>query len=240
MAILQIDPASPTNVHLGAAVLLYSHIWAGTVSIVSGFGALAFRKGSRLHRLSGNVFFISMLVMASIGFAVSPFLSPPEWANVSAGLFVIYLVITSWTAAKWKTPPGRLDSAMLIFALAVAAISVGVGAGAFDQPGNVTANKAPAWVFTGIVALAAFGDYRMIARRGLDATQRLIRHLWRMCLALAISAGSLFAGQAQLFPKPLRDSGLLSVPILLVLVAMLFWFVRTRFGKKRNLAAATR
>jgi hypothetical protein len=240
MSILQIDPASPPIVHIGAAVLLYSHIGAGTISIVSGFGALAFRKGSQPHRLSGNIFFISMLIMASIGFAVSPFLSPPEWANVSAGLFTLYLVITSWTAVKRKTEPDRFDTAMLIFGLAIAVISLCLGAGLFDEPGNAIKNKGPAWVFAGIVVLAALGDFRMILRRGLDSTQRLIRHLWRMCLALGISAGSLFGGQQQLFPKGLRESGLLNVPILLVLIAMLYWFIRVRFGKKNKLAFATR
>jgi hypothetical protein len=239
MSILQIDPASPTIVHVGAAVLLYSHIAAGTISIVSGFAALACRKGSKPHRLSGNIFFISMLVMASIGFAVSPFLSPPEWANVSAGLFVLYLVITSWTAAKRKTAPDRFDIGMLFFALVIAAISLGVGAGVFDASDSINKNKGPAWVFAGIVVLAACGDFRMIVRRGMDATQRLIRHLWRMCLALAISAGSLFGGQQQLFPKELRDSGLLNIPILLVLIAMIFWFFRVRFGKKKTLLSAT-
>lgn len=235
MTILHVDPASPAIVHIGAAALLYSHIGAGMISLASGYGALAFRKGSRAHRLSGNVFFASMLVMATIGFAVSPFLSPPEWANVSAGLFVLYLVITSRTAVTRRTPPDRFDKAMLAFGCFIAAVSVAIGLGLFDQ-GHVNKNKTVAMVFSAIVTLSAFGDLRMILRRGLDATQRLIRHLWRMCAALAISAGSLFGGQQKLFPKALQESGLLSVPILLVLVAMLYWFVRIRFGKKKKLA----
>jgi uncharacterized membrane protein len=41
--------------------LLAFHVGAGTVGVLSGALALAFRKGSRLHRSTGLVFAVSML-----------------------------------------------------------------------------------------------------------------------------------------------------------------------------------
>jgi uncharacterized membrane protein len=45
--------------------LVFFHIWAALIGISFGSAALFFRKGSRLHRMSGNVFFISMLTMSA-------------------------------------------------------------------------------------------------------------------------------------------------------------------------------
>ena len=50
-----------------------------------------------------------------------------------------------------------------------------------------------------------------------------------MCVALFLAAISLFIGQSQVFPEPLRNSGLLPIPVLLVLVLMFYWLVRVLF-----------
>ena len=72
------------------------------------------------------------------------------------------------------------------------------------------------------------------ADNALRGTPRLRRHLWRMCAALFIATGSFFLGQAQVFPAPIRDSGLLPVPVLVVLGAMLYWLWRVRTRRTVN------
>jgi uncharacterized membrane protein len=42
--------------------LLILHILAGTVGLLSGTFAIAVRRGSRLHRASGNIFAVAMLI----------------------------------------------------------------------------------------------------------------------------------------------------------------------------------
>ena len=70
MVILQVSPESPALIQGAAATLLYLHIGGGIVGLLSGAAALALRKGSRPHRMAGNVFFVSMLIMAAIGAGV--------------------------------------------------------------------------------------------------------------------------------------------------------------------------
>ena len=53
-----------TTVHL---VLRYAHISMGMLGLVSGAAAMTFRKGSRPHRQSGNVFFVSMIAVLPQG-----------------------------------------------------------------------------------------------------------------------------------------------------------------------------
>jgi uncharacterized membrane protein len=45
--------------------LLFLHITAGMVGMVSGGGALILRKGAPRHALVGKVFVVSMLTMAA-------------------------------------------------------------------------------------------------------------------------------------------------------------------------------
>ena|SRR5688500_9577578 len=80
-----------------------------------------------------------------------------------------------------------------------------------------------------IVALSSGASDVRVARSGpLRGASRLARHLWRMCFALWIAAGSFFLGQADKLPEVLRIPALLAVPVLIPLVAMVYWLWRVR------------
>ena len=86
----------------------------------------------------------------------------------------------------------------------------------------------PLFIF-GIVALSGgAGDRRMINAGGIHGAARLRRHLWRMCFALLVAAGSFFLGQADEFPDALRITPLLAFPVLAVLATMVYWLRRLR------------
>ena len=78
---------------------------------------------------------------------------------------------------------------------------------------------------------AGIGDWRFIVRGRLSPTQRISRHLWRMCFALFIATGSFFLGQQKVMPLAVRGSPLLIVLALAPFAVMLFWLVRVRFPK---------
>jgi hypothetical protein len=79
--------------------------------------------------------------------------------------------------------------------------------------------------------LAAIGDVR-IMRFGLPrGGPRLARHLWRMCFALFIAAGSFFSIRervAKILPEPLTTAPMRMLPILLIFGAMFYWLWRVR------------
>jgi uncharacterized membrane protein len=240
MTTLYIDPASPLLVHAAAAAVLYLHIGAGSVGLLSGAAAFVFREGSARHRLAGKVFAVAMMTMSGIGACVAPFLPHPERASVVAGVLTFYLVLTSWTAVKRK--PGQVgpfDYAMLLTSLGV------TGAGAFfcwlaaqSASGTLDGQPGAAFVLFALIGgVAAVGDLRLILQRGVTGATRLARHLWRMSVALFIAANSLFLGQAQVFPQALRGSGLLNVPALLILALLAYWLGHvglSAFKRKRG------
>ncbi len=47
--------------------LLFFHIIAGTLGMLSGFVAVFLLKGSRRHGIAGNVFVVAMLDLAAAG-----------------------------------------------------------------------------------------------------------------------------------------------------------------------------
>lgn len=208
--------------------MTYIHIITGTIAVLAGAAALLTTKGSRMHRLVGNAFFISMVIMALGGIYLAIVL--PMAISILVGVFTIYLVATSWMAARqYDENINLLHYVALAMTLGVAVGGLWFGMEAQNSPDGLKDGLPafPHYFFGALALLAASGDAVLIVRRGVSGKQRIARHLWRMCFAYFIAAGSLFTGPgATAFPKAIRDTSLLSVPEPIILAVMLFWVVR--------------
>jgi hypothetical protein len=208
------------------------HILAGLIAMVSGAVALYALKGARLHRKSGMIFVYAMLFMSGSGAVMAALKG--QRINVVAGVLTFYLVTTALlTVRRPAVAPRWVDLGAMLVAVTGGMAAIRLGFEALGSPtGRIEgASAGPAFIFGAVALLATLGDLRMMAR-GLQGARRIARHLWRMCFALFIAAGSFFLGQAQVFPEPIRKSGLLPIPVLLVLLLMFFWLVRVRFTQR--------
>ena len=214
--------------------LLTVHIVAGGLAVVTGGLALLVAKGSWLHRKGGLLFVYSMIVMGTSASILS--LKHGINTNLMAGLTSAYFVVTALTTVRpvtsWSTR------------LTAAAMSVAIGLGLLEAwialrtmaGGRFIVNGAPVpmLLFLAVVTLlAAYGDVRVLRRGPLRGAPRLKRHLWRMCYALFISAGSFFSIRSRVarvlpLPDPLLNMPWRMVPVLLVFVAMFYWLWRLR------------
>jgi len=92
-----------------------------------------------------------------------------------------------------------------------------------------------------VLLLAAAGDLRIV-RSGIPrGGPRLARHLWRMCFALCIAAGSFFSIRervAVILPEPFTTGPMRALPMLLLFSAMFYWLWRIR--SRRSLPALVR
>ena len=82
-----------------------------------------------------------------------------------------------------------------------------------------------------LLVLAAAGDARVMRFGVARGGRRLARHLWRMCFALFIAAGSFFSlaeRVAQVLPEPFTSGPMRALPIVLLLGAMVYWLWRVR------------
>lgn len=218
---------------------VWIHVVAGSLAIVSGYVAVFVKKGAAVHRCSGMLFVVSMVAMAVTG-AVMAALNA-ELINVLAGSVTTYLVLTALTTVR--RPAGgsrRLDLALMLLGLAVGLFGIGVGVWSVAHPmGTEGVPPALPFIFGTIALLSGASDLRMLRPAGVRGVPRLRRHLWRMCLALFIAAGSFFLGQADELPASVRIFPLLAIPSFLPLVLMAYWLWRVRSKKKPRASAAS-
>jgi uncharacterized membrane protein len=207
------------------------HVAAGSIALLAGGAALVVRKGGRLHAKAGTAFFAAMLAMAGTGAIIAAL--KPERGTAVIGIFTCYLVATAWWAARRREGrAGGFERAGLAVALACAAAMLSFGVLASASPGG-RFDSLPAaahYPFALIAALAAGLDLNFLWRGRLERQQRIARHLWRMCAALAIAASSFFLGQQDEFPDSWRGLAIWFVPPFAVLAAMIFWLLRVRFS----------
>src|SRR5882762_2313765 len=200
--------------------ILVIHICGGVVGLLSGVAAVSFRKGSYRHRVAGNIFFISMLTNGATAALLG---------NVFGGVITFYLVTTGWlTARRREGETAIFDWGAFLVCLAMGIVimidGLRIVSGSIPPKPGVPVGMT---LFLGcVVLLAAAGDLRMLVLGGVFGTQRVARHLWRMCFGLFIAAGSFLAQRRVLaFLGGPKIMLLAALPLIL----MIFWLIRVRF-----------
>ena len=219
--------------------VLIVHIAGGLIAVIAGFVALLTRKGARMHRKSGDVFVIAMLIMAAGGAIAA--LAKSQTFNIFAGTFTFYLVATAFlTVRRRENETGRAEYAFLLLALAAGITILTIGANQAALRGGKAG--VPYFIAAAIALLCAAGDIRMLVRHGLSGAQRMLRHVWRMCFALFVASGSFFLGtasdpvfrkaglRAKLFSHTIRQTHLPEVPVYILIALTIFWMIRVRFS----------
>jgi len=218
-------------------MLLPIHVAAGGLAIVLGAVALSVKKGGALHRRSGLLFVDAMLVMAGSA-SIMGLRNGITDGNVMAGFMTVYFVGTAWTTVRPASPSTRrINAAALTFALVLALVAIVGGVRAVNSP-RLSPGGVPfrtigvmSFVLATVLLLAAIGDVRVMRVGMLRGGPRLARHLWRMCFALFIAAGSFFsirARVARVLPEPFTTGRMRALPILLLFAAMFYWLCRVR------------
>jgi len=208
--------------------LLLIHICAATIGLLSGSVALFSRKGSRLHRQSGSVFFVSMLCMSASAACLA--LVKSQTINLFVGVLTFYMVATAWlTVRRREGETGLLEFGLMLLALADGAGAISFGLHLANGATHADDGPGGYYVFGSIALLAAALDMRMLVGGGVSGAHRIARHLWRMCFALLITVISFFLGKERLFPGAVIKMHLNYVPILIVAAVMIYWLCRVLF-----------
>ena len=214
--------------------ILIAHMAGGVIAILMAIVALSARKGSRVHRAAGNVFFLAMLMGASGAAWLGYHAVPQDIGDVVAGVITIYLVSTAWVTAKRADKEIGAFEVVAFLIIAAGALFAYIDTTAQVQKGIALLGGVPGYIFASVAGLCALLDLSVILRRGLAGRQRIARHLWRMLLGFFIAAGSFFPGQIHLFPEFIRETKpiiLLFIPAFSIIALMFFWLARVLFTR---------
>ena len=214
-------------------MLLPIHIAAGGLAIILGAVALIAKKGGAVHRQIGLLFVAAMALMGVSASLLGLRKSLTD-ANVFAAFMTIYFVGTALTTVRPASSWTRGFNAVgLVVAVGLAIFDLSAGVKAFNTPrGSLGGVPFPMFFFLAtILLLSAIGDVRMMQSGVLRGAPRLRRHLWRMCFALFIAAGSFFSIRervARVLPEPFTTAPMRVLPIVLVFGTMFYWMWRLR------------
>ena len=230
-------------------MLLSIHIAAGGLAIVLGAVALVVRKGGTIHRRSGLLFVYAMLAM-SISASILAVRDGRETGNVVAAFMTAYFVGTALTTVRPPSPwARRINVAALIVVVLLAVGAIARGFLSINSP-ELSSGGVPrrtigvmSFVLGTVMTLAAIGDVRLLRVGALRGGPRLARHLWRMCFALFIAAGSFFSIRdrvAKVLPEVFATGRMRALPILLLFAVMFYWLWKVRGGRYVPVTANTK
>ncbi len=199
--------------------------------LTMGFLALVSRKGMKLHITAGNAFFVFMIGLA----LTTVYLEYKLGDFPIMGPLFFYFATTSWLTVK--RPAGQSGYFEMVMCLLISAISFAfykwgwdIAYGGEELAGTFPLELYFAW--GSIAAFAAIMDLKLILQRGVTGKHRVARHLWRACMAFLMSLMSLLA--QDVFPDPIANSGVLWLPVLVLLLIMFYWLGQLMFSTKKN------
>ncbi|MEK6475994.1 DUF2306 domain-containing protein [Catalinimonas sp. 4WD22] len=103
------------------SICLMLHIAAGFTALVVGVFAFASSKGGKVHRFSGKIYVIAMLIVAFSSFILALIRYNPFLFMV--GVFTLYMTVTGCRglARKQKKQSPMLDWSLIVFSIIMAA-----------------------------------------------------------------------------------------------------------------------
>jgi uncharacterized membrane protein len=150
------------------------HIASGSIALLAGLMAIVAKKGARLHRISGKVYFYAMCGVAASAFYLSVYKHIPFLFNI--GVMSFYFTYTGFRSVKnKKVIPDTMDKLVLFANLLASAVQLYMG---FTGGGVLPLFFGTLGAFIGIQ------DTRLYFFRAQDVPVNkkiwLIRHIGRM------------------------------------------------------------
>ena len=209
----------------------------GAFALISGITAFSAKKGASLHKKSGLIFVVTMLIMSSTGALLAALNG--EKLNIVAGCLTFYLVATAYLVVHPLKKNDRLyNTLLMVFGLMVG-VSGMIVATSILNDGGTKIDGQPTQVlvvFSAIALLASVSDLRIVYSNRLKRKKKFIRHIWRMGASMLMATAFFFLGQSQVIPEEICNMAVLIPPVLLVLLLTLYLAVRVQFwGLKRRI-----
>ena len=145
---------------------------------------------------------------------------------------VIYSVFTAWlTVYHKKGETGLLETIALawIVLIAIAAYFANPSWGEMRNPDTYSL-----WI--GLAIFFAIGDVRNLLLSGLSASQRIIRHVWRIGFSLLWAALAFVDKIVKLQGSNIEEMPYIAiVPTILILLITIYWIAKILFLSNKKI-----
>ena len=204
-------------------VLIYIHAFFGGLALLAGSVAIASKKGKSMHKLTGRIFYYSMLMSALMALVISVLPGHESAFLFSIGMFSTYLLLAGYRGLRFKDSTKNLKWDRL---LSLFVVIVGLGMVSMPLFFNYGLNIV-LLVFGCAAIIFGIRDLRMY--RDIEALRKnwLRIHLGKMTGAY-IASFSAFLVVNQFF-HPLVNWLL---PSILGGIFITYWIVRLNTKKK--------
>ncbi|KZN31793.1 hypothetical protein N474_25305 [Pseudoalteromonas luteoviolacea CPMOR-2] len=195
--------------------MLTVHIIAGAFLLLFGIGALSFAKGKTKHRWSGNLFFLSMLIMAGTAASFN--------GGATMALLTFYYGTTAWAVVLRKeNTVGIFEALSMCLIIYVSFSLFHFVYTATDIPQTF---KTIFTIHASVAALSACLDLKMLLSGGLSGKHRIVRHTWRACFAMLGAVMSFSSNTSDSWPDFIDSNAL----IYLMIGVLFYWLIRVLF-----------
>lgn len=223
---------SPLVIEPVIDALLFIHVLAGIVGLVAALIAASNRKGSRMHRRIGMVFFWSMLTIGVTAIPVTFFRPNPFLFFIA--LFSFYMAYAGYRRGRSTYTPNTVDVLVALAMVSVALVMIGFG---FVM---VFGGRGLGWALVAFGGLGfAFGLVDTLdTRRARTRIQKVQVHLSRMLGGTIATITAVLVQQV----TPLVQAELAQIvlwlgPTIILTPLIVLWQIRIqKTGRYRLLA----
>lgn len=161
--------------------ILWTHILAGGLALVTGPIAMFNQDGGKLHRKSGIIYFYSMMFIFVSSIILS--IVRENWFLFMVGIFSCYLVLTGYRALKLKMlhrgqKAEKIDWIILILSLLSGLGLIAMGVWMFWSQGN-SFGLVP-FIFGGVMLSGVKDDYKRFTIPPTEKNHWLLKHITGM------------------------------------------------------------
>lgn len=207
-----------------AKYLIYVHAASGGLALLAGIFAVFAKKGERLHKKSGKVFFFSLFISASLAVIVSLIPSNFNPFLLAIGVFSLYLLLSGYRALGYKKlPPSLTIDQTISGVMLISSILMIVLPLVNHQQLNIVLT-----VFGGIGLFSAIRDFRLYQNPQKLKKNWMQLHLGNM-LGAFIASVTAFLVVNEFFPPLVGWLG----PTVLGSLYIAYWNRKLRKGKKK-------
>ncbi len=196
-----------------STLLLWLHILTGTTGLSTGLLNLVLKKGTKQHRMMGNVFFYAMCLCSISAFSIT--LYHPNELLRFISMLTLYFAISGKLAI-------RIHSRQLYHKLNV--ISSGVLLSYAFVSLLISSDRAILYFFIAIAAFMFFLDLRNFQK---DAP-RIVLHLQKMCSACISSFTAFLVVNKWLQNLDIYPWILWTLPTIILTPWIIFWSRKMR------------